>query len=77
MAQYPELNNVTFKTIKRGDYDFYMTDGIKVVPRAAIEISALCPANMRLMIERALADGYLKPIAYVKDKDYMWEKLGG
>lgn len=61
--------------IKPGDPDFYLTDGIKQVPRAYIEISDVCPDNMRLMIQRAWGEGYLKVVARVKEKDYMWEKL--
>jgi hypothetical protein len=37
----------------------------------------MCPANMSLTIQRAMADGYLKTVACVKEKDYVWEKLGG
>jgi hypothetical protein len=77
MAQYPEQSGTTFKEIKQGDSDFLMSDGIKLVPRAYIEISDVCPTNIKLAIHRAMADGYLKTVACVKNKDYMWEKLGG
>lgn len=66
-----------FKEVRQGDSDFFMSDGIKLVPRAYIEISDVCPSNLKLSIHRAMADGYLKVVACVKDKDYMWEKLGG
>lgn len=70
-------NNTKIRAIRQGDNDFYITDGAKLVPRAYIEISDMCPANMSLMIQRAMADGYLKTVACVKEKDYVWEKLGG
>lgn len=69
--------DTTFKEIKQGDVDFYMTDGIKLVPRASLEVSEACPLNIKLAIQRAMADGYLRPVAYIKTKDYMWEQLGG
>jgi hypothetical protein len=71
------VNDTNFREIRQGDDDFYITDGVKIVPRAYIEISDMCPANMSLTIQRAMADGYLKTVACVKEKDYVWEKLGG
>jgi len=68
---------MSFKEIRQGDHDFYMTDGIKVVPRAYIEVSDVCPTNIKLAIHRAMADGYLKTVACMQDKEYVWEKLGG
>lgn len=63
------------KEIRQGDKDFFISDGIKLSPRAYIEVSDVCPSNMKLMIHRAMAEGYLKTVACVKEKDYMWEKL--
>jgi hypothetical protein len=71
------VNDTKIREIRQGDDDFYITDGIKQSPRAYIEISDLCPANMSLTIQRAMADGYLKAVACVKEKDYVWEKLSG
>ena len=70
-------NDTKIKEIKQGDGDFFISDGIRFVPRAYIEISDVCPTNMKLAIQRAMADGYLKTVACVKEKDYMWEKLSG
>lgn len=70
-------NANTFKEIRQGDSDFLMSDGIKMVPRAYIEVSDMCPTNIKLAIHQAMADGYLKTVACVKTKDYMWEKIGG
>ena len=39
-----------FKEIKLGDADFLMSDGIKLVPRAYIEISEDCSPYMRNVI---------------------------
>lgn len=69
--------DTNLKEIRQGDPDFYVTDGVKLVPRAYIEVSDMCPSNMKLAIQRAMADGYLKTVACVKEKDYVWEKLGG
>ncbi len=68
-------NDIKLRTIRQGDDDFYISDGTKLSPRAYIEISDACPTNTKLAIHRALADGYLKAVACVKEKEYMWEKL--
>lgn len=68
-------NETKIREIRQGDDDFYISDGTKLSPRAYIEISNLCPSNMNLMIQRAIAEGYLKPVACVREKDYVWEKL--
>ncbi len=70
-------NETKIREIRQGDSDFYITDGIKQSPRAYIEISDMCPINMSLMIHQAMADGYLKTVACVREKDYVWEKLAG
>jgi hypothetical protein len=70
-------NDTKIRAIRQGDYDFYITDGTKLSPRAYIEISDVCPANLKLAIQRAMTDGYLKTVACVKEKDYVWEKLSG
>ena len=65
------------KTIKQGERDFHFShDGYTLTPRASLEISEVCPTHMRMMIERAMVEGYLRPIAYMKDSEYIWEKLG-
>jgi hypothetical protein len=66
----------TFKKIKQGDPDFTMTDGITVVPRAAFEISQRCSDNYTSLIQECIGHGWIKPIAYMKESEYVWEKLG-
>lgn len=66
-----------FKEIKQGDTDFLMSDGIKLVPRACIVVSEDCSPYMKTIIAEASRRGWLKSIAYVKEQDYMWEKLSG
>jgi hypothetical protein len=66
----------TFKKIKQGDKDFYMNDGIGITPRAAFEISQRCPDNYKSLIMECIGHGWLRPVAYVKEKELFWEKLG-
>jgi len=65
----------TFKEIKQSDPDFTMTDGIKLVPRAGFEISKHCPREYKLILVECINNGWLKPVSYIKESDYVWEKV--
>jgi len=66
----------TFKEIKQSDPDFTMTDGIKLVPRAGFEISKHCPREYKLILVECINNGWLKSVSYIKESDYVWEKVG-
>ena len=51
-------------------------NGIVMAPRAAFEISNDCPRQYKLMIIEATKNGWLQPVAYMKESEYVWEKLG-
>lgn len=65
-----------FKRISNNDQQFYMNDGIRQVPRAAIEVQQNIPYNYKLMITECIDKGWIKPVAYVKTKELFWEVLG-
>jgi hypothetical protein len=65
-----------FKEIKRDDAHFRMTDGVRIVPRAAIEISKSCPREYQLILADCIDKGWVKPVAYIKTKELFWEVLG-
>ncbi len=64
-----------FKEIQRDDEHFYMTDGIKIVPRAGLEISNQCPYEYKLILADCIDRGWVKPVAYIKTKELIWEVL--
>lgn len=64
------------KTIRKDDPDFYIDNGIAIAPRAGFEISNDCPRQYKSMIMESYKNGWLKPIAYIKESEYVWEKLG-
>ena len=65
----------TTQRIWRGQPGFYMTDGIKMVPRAEVIVLEQCPTNIRDMLQYAIAKGYVQPVANVRDEELVWEKL--
>ena len=64
------------KKINRNDPDFIIDDGIIMAPRAGFEISSGCPWNYKEIIQECIQHGWLKPVAYMKESEYVWEKLG-
>ena len=64
------------KTLRSSDADFtFSPDGFKVVPRAGFEISNHCPAQYRQVIAECLNNGWLKPVAHMRDTEYTMELL--
>ena len=66
----------TIKTIRQDDPAFHIDNGIVMAPRAGFEISNDCPRQYKLMIIEATKNGWLQPIAYMKESEYVWEQLG-
>ena len=65
----------TTRRIYRGQVDFHIIDGIKMVPRAEIVVLEQCPSNMVDMLNYAIAKGWIQPVANVRDEELVWEKL--
>ena len=65
----------SIRTIHKDDPDFHITNGIYMAPRAGLEISGECPSEYKKIIQLCHHNGWLKPIAYIKESEYMWEKL--
>jgi len=70
------ISDKTIKTIRKDDPDFMIDNGIVMSPRAGFEISNECPKQYKLMIIEAINNGWLQPVAYMKESEYIWEKLG-
>jgi len=64
------------KTLRPSDADFtFSPDGLRLVPRAAFEINNQCPREYRLIIAECINNGWLNPVAHMRDIEYTWEKL--
>ena len=70
------LSEKTIKSIRKDDPDFHIDNGIVMAPRAGFEISNDCPRQYKLMIMEAIKNGWLQPVAYMKESEYVWEQLG-
>jgi hypothetical protein len=64
------------KTLRQSDLDFtFSPDGIKLVPRASFEISQRCPENYRDLIAECINHGWLKPVAYLTERELLMSGL--
>jgi len=66
----------TIKTIRQDDPDFHIHNGILMAPRAGFDISSKCPYSYKEIIRESIRHGWLQPVAYMKESEYTWEKLG-
>lgn len=65
----------TVRTIRGGEKGFMLNDGVVVMPRAGFEISRSCPDSYKQIISQCIDNGWLKPVAYVKDAELFWEEF--
>lgn len=63
------------RTIKPGDPDFRIYDGLIVATRAGFKISNECPSADKALIMRSINNGWLKPVATIYDHELVWERL--
>lgn len=68
-----KVEESTVRTIRRGEKGFMLVDGSVVMPRAGFEISRSCPDQYKQIISQCIDNGWLKPVAYVKDCELFWE----
>ena len=71
-----ETSNSQYRALRPSDPDFtFSPDGITLVSRASIEISQRCPDNYASLIQECINQGWLKPVAYMRDTEYTMELL--
>lgn len=74
MSQF-NIDGNKLKIIKQGDPDFLITDGMIMTPRAEFDISHNCPSEYKKILITCLDNGWISPVAYIKESNFMWEKL--
>jgi hypothetical protein len=63
------------KTIRPGDPDWIIVDGLTISHRAGFEISQQCPSNYANLLAECINQGWIKPIAYQPVHEEFMEKL--
>jgi hypothetical protein len=63
------------RTIRKGEKGFMLIDGMFTIPRAGFEINKSCPSEFKMIIADCINNGWLKPVAHVKDNELFWESF--
>lgn len=63
------------RTVRQGDPNFMINDGMVSYPRAILHILPNCPREVRETVNWALAQGYIKPVAHVYGKEITMDSL--
>lgn len=63
------------RTIKQGDRNFTINDGIIQAPRAGFEISESCPAEYQRFLLDCWGNGWIKPVAHVHERELLFMGL--
>ena len=65
-----------YKMLRPGDADFtFSPNGVTLVPRASLELSPNCPKDYAYIIQQAVQNGWVKPVANMRNTEYLVEIL--
>ena len=70
-----KVEQSTVRTIRKGEKGFMLSDGLIASPRAGFEMSNNMPSQYRTMFLQCIENGWIKPVAYVKDSELFWEEF--
>lgn len=69
-------NQIKIKTLKRGDNGFIIrVDGFSIIPRAGFQINSKCPKEYKLVLQECISNGWVEPVAYITENEFMWDEL--
>ena len=65
----------TVRAIRPNDADWRFVEGFMTYPRASVEIDFDCPGSYKDIVLECINRGWIRPIAFMKESDYVWERL--
>lgn len=65
----------TIRTIHAGEPNFTIVEGMVVYPRASLQVMPGAPTNVAKTLDWAIAQGYIRCVAHVKDHELVWDQL--
>jgi hypothetical protein len=72
---YNTVNSNKIKRVDQTDPLFRIKQGLNLFPRASIEIDNKCPQRYKDVIIECYNKGWLKPVAHMRDDEYLWDAL--
>ena len=70
-----KIHDNKIRTLKPGDPRFNIVDQFVTAPRAGIFISEDCPRQYGEMIEFAVGNGWIQPVAHVHERELLFMGL--
>ncbi len=61
----------SIRTIRKDHPNFLIRSGLYLSPRAGFEIENHCPKEYKMVISECINRGWLKPVAYMQEKELM------
>lgn len=61
--------------VSADDPSFTFVDGPCIVQRAGFKIDSRCPDRYIAMLQQAIQNKWIEPVAYLKYEEYCWDKL--
>lgn len=65
----------TIKMLQEGNVGFTIQDGIMKSPRAGFQLSNKMPPEWRQVITESIRMGWLKPVAYMSEREMLFMGL--
>lgn len=65
----------SIRALKVDNPFFTIVNGMVVAPRASIEISKNCPDSYISIVMACIDNGWIRPVAYVTEEEYMIMQL--
>jgi hypothetical protein len=65
------------RTIRQDDPRFQIQDEFFIATRAGFEISDRCPVEYKMVLQECINNGWLKPVAYMTERELLFSGLGG
>ena len=63
------------RTLRPGDRNFQIVDGITLASRAGFEISKCCPKEYKSILITAINAGWIKPVANLTERELIFMGL--
>lgn len=69
------IQKCNIKTIRPGDSRWLLNDGFVMAPRAGLEISIQCPMEYFAILQTAIDNSWITPVAHVYGKELTMDAL--
>jgi hypothetical protein len=63
------------RTLRPGDRNFQIVDGLTLASRAGFEISNSCPTEYKSILITAINSGWIKPVANLTERELIFMGL--